>query len=96
MTPEKRYIAEAEIEHFKQRLRSGLLDAVQARAAAVRLAEAREELDEHDWGSIRGLVTVAISPNQLQPSEHHPGLVASRTHRAPWSAWFSWLADPGT
>ncbi len=96
MTPEKRYIAEAEIEHFKQRLRSGLLDAVQARIAAAQLAEAREELDEYDWATIRDPATPGTSPARPPPFAHHLGLVASRTARAPWSAWFSWLADPGS
>ena len=95
MTPEKRYIAEAEIERFRQRLRSGLLDAVEARMAAVQLAEAREELDEDDWATIRCPVTAATSVAQPPPSAPRSGPVASRTARAPWSAWSSWLADPG-
>ena len=46
--PMDRFIIESEIEHFLERLRSSLLDALEAREAAIRLAEARDALDRHD------------------------------------------------
>jgi hypothetical protein len=84
VTPQNRTILEAEIERFKARLRSGLLDAIQARTASVELAEARAELDEYDWSTITRSVTGAASPSA-------PGRLS--TSRAGWS---SRSTDPGT
>jgi hypothetical protein len=72
VTPENRYILQAEIERFKERLRSGLLDAKQARNTTARLAEARNDLDEHDWDTIRRSLPAATSPSQPQSSEPPP------------------------
>jgi hypothetical protein len=96
VTPENRYILEAEIERFRQRLRSGLLDAKQARAATVRLAEARDDLDEYDWGMIRHSLPADMSASQPLPSGPHPDPAATRMSRSAWSGWDAWPADPAT
>jgi hypothetical protein len=95
VTPENRYILEVEIERFKERLRSGLLDAKQARNATARLAEARNDLDEHDWDTIRRSLPAATSPSQSQSSEPRSGPLATRPSRAASSGLASWSTDQG-
>jgi hypothetical protein len=94
--PENRYMREVEIERFKERLRSGLLGAKQARNATARLTEARDDLDEHDWDTIRRSLPAATSPSRPQPSERRPGPLAMRPSRAASCGLASWSTDQRT
>jgi hypothetical protein len=94
--PENCCIFEVEIERFEERLRSGLLDAKQAKNATARLAEARDDLDEHDWDTIRRSLPAATPPSQPQPPEPRPGPLATRPSRAASCGLSSWSTDQGT
>ena len=96
MTPENRYILEAEVDRFKQQLRSGLLDAKQARSATRQLAEARDDLDEHDWGMIRHSTEADASAAQPLPSAPRPEPIATALTHSAWTGWSAWPADPPT